>query len=99
MAGAVPVLGPAGQVAAVYGLPRPGAFHWGGVDNPDVIGPQTGVADEHPDQPADRGGQIAQPLVVPRLLRTIREYLVPVGGGEPEPAGLAGEPHRACITA
>jgi hypothetical protein len=106
VAGAVAVLGPTGQLAAVYGLPRPGAFHWGGVDDPDVIGPQGGVAGEHADQPADRGGQIAQPLVVARLWGQVGEQVPEVGGGEAQPAGLAGESqqglhhcqrHQLCI--
>jgi hypothetical protein len=44
VAGAVAVLGPSGQLAAACGLAGVGAFHWGRVDRPRVIGPESGVA-------------------------------------------------------
>jgi hypothetical protein len=41
--GAVPVLGPSGQVRALDGLAGAGALDGGGVHDPDVVGPQAGA--------------------------------------------------------
>ena len=48
VAGAVPVLGPSGQVRAADGLLGPAALDRGGIDHPHVIGPQAGVAGQDP---------------------------------------------------
>jgi hypothetical protein len=94
VAGAVAVLGPAGQLGAVHGLPGAGALDRGRIDDPHIIGPQAGVAGQHPDQPLDRRRQPTQPLVVAGLLGQIPKQVAQMGAGIPQPAGLAGEPQQ-----
>src|SRR5437773_6982718 len=64
---AVAVVGPAGQVGAFDGGPRPAAFDWGGVGDPDVVEPEVAVGGQLPDHLLDQRQGRAQPLVVAGL--------------------------------
>ena len=54
--GAVPVLGPPGQLRPLDGLPGTAAFHRGGIDDPHVVRPQSGIGGQHPDHRGDQPG-------------------------------------------
>ena len=88
--GAVAVLGPAGQVGALGGLPGAAALHRRGVDDPHVVTEHAGPPPELADQPRHRAGEPAQPLVVAGLLRQVREHRQQVLPGVTQPAGLTG---------
>src|SRR5665647_170373 len=94
MAGAVAVLGPTGHVRAADRLTGAGALHRGRVDHPHVIGPHAGVAGKCPQQPVQRGGEAAKPLVVAGLLGQVGEQVAQVLVCEPEPPGLTGVPQQ-----
>jgi hypothetical protein len=94
VAGAVAVLRPPGQVRAPGGLPGPAALHRGGVNDPDVIGPDGGTGRQDPDAVPDHGRGSAQPLVIARLLGQVREQVPQVRAGMPQPPGLGGEPQQ-----
>src|SRR6266545_3235131 len=94
MAGAVAVLGEAGQVRALGRLAGAATLNRGRVGDPHVVGEQAGVAAQNTDQPADRASQLAQPLVVARLLRQIRKQRTQVSAGIAQPPSLAGEPQQ-----
>src|SRR5674476_745208 len=81
MAGAVAVLGPAGQVCAADRLTGADALYRGRVDHPHVVGPHAGVAGKCPQQPVQRGGEAAKPLVVAGLLGQVGEQVAGRGTG------------------
>jgi hypothetical protein len=95
MAGAGAVFGQPGQLRAACRLPRSAALDRRGIRDPYVVAEQAGVTAQHPDQPADRGRQLAQPLVVTGLLRQIREHGPQMCAGITQPAGLTGEPEQS----
>ena len=99
MAGAVPVLGQAAQVAAFDGLTGTGALDRGRVHQPDVVGPQAGAGGQHPGAVPDQAAGRAQPLVVAGLVRQVGEEVTQVRLGIAEKAGLGGEPQQGLQTA
>src|SRR5664279_3338955 len=92
--GAVPVLGEAGQIRTLGGLPGTAALHWGGVGDPHVIAEHAGPAAQRTDQPTQGADQLAQALVVPGLPGQVREQVLELAAAEPQPAGLAGETEK-----
>ena len=94
VAGAVAVLGPAGQLGAVDGLGGPAAFHRGGVTDPHVVGPQRGVTGQHAHDPLQEIGRGAQALVVAGLLGQVGKQVTQVGVGVTQPTGVGGEPEQ-----
>ena len=89
MARAVAVVRPPGQVRAPGRGPRPAAFHRRGISDPDVVGPEVAVGGQVPDDLLDQRQRGAQPLVVTRLVRQVREAAAQVADREPDPPVLA----------
>src|SRR6266851_1270601 len=75
VAGAVAVGAVAGQVGALDRLPRLGARHRGGVEQPQLVAERRRAAREHVDDKADLWCERANPLVVAGLLGEIGEQV------------------------
>lgn len=88
VAGAVPVLGPSGQVGAFDGLSGASALHRRGIHDPHVIAPYGGVGGQQPGHPPQQLGCLAQALVVAGLLRQVGEQMPQVSTGVAQPLGL-----------
>lgn len=91
VAGAVPILGPSGQVGAFDGLAWASALHRCGVHDPHVVAPQRSVARQRAGDVTDELGSLAQSFVVAGLLRQVGEQVPQVDVGVPQPPGLGGE--------
>ena len=94
MRGAVPVLGPPGQVGAFRGLPRPPALDRSRVDHPHVISAPRGARNQMRDDRAQHPGRGAYPFVVTRLGWQIREQPAQTAVRIAQPPGLRGEPEQ-----
>jgi uncharacterized protein len=94
MAGAVPVLCPAGQVRALDRLPRPAALDRGGIHDPHVIAPDAGVGGQDTDAIPDQRRGRPQPFVVTGLAGQVRKQVPQVCPRVPQPPRLGGEPQQ-----
>src|SRR5664280_243967 len=97
--GAVPVLGEAGQIRTLGGLPGTAALHGGGVGDPHVVAEHAGPGAQRADQPTQGADELAQPLVVPGLPGQVREQVPEVAAAERSQRASLVKPRRACATA
>lgn len=83
MGSAVAVLGLTSQVRTLRAGPRPGALHWGGIDQPQLVHAGRGDLSQNADQAGDQRAGRPESFVPPRLLGQVGEHAGQVFAGIP----------------